>query len=103
MTKVDIVTEMASAKMVEKMVQNIAHQSLSADLKDLCQMIYLILLEYEEQKLIDLWINEHMHFFLARIIANQFRSTTSPFHTIFRKFQERSMDITGMDWSNEDI
>jgi hypothetical protein len=31
-----------------------------------------------------------MNFFLARIIINQYRSFNSPFHTIFRKFQERS-------------
>lgn len=87
MDKNQIITEIARKKMVEQMVQNIAHQSLSADLKDLCQMVYLILLEYDEQKLQDLWSNNQMNFFLARIIINQFRSTNSPFHTIYRKFQ----------------
>lgn len=102
MTKAEIVSKMASEKMVEGMVQNIAHQSLTADLKDLCQMIYLILLEYDEAKLIDLWKNEQMNYFIARIIVNQYRSSNSPFHTIFRKFQERTMDISGMDWNDED-
>lgn len=87
MGKSEIVNEIAKGKMVEQMVQNIAHQSLSADLKDLCQMVYLILLEYEEQKLQDLWSNNQMNFFLARIIINQFRSSNSPFHMIYRKFQ----------------
>lgn len=87
MGKNEIVNEIAKGKMVEQMVQNIAHQSLSADLRDLCQMVYLILLEYDEQKLQDLWSNNQMNFFLARIIINQFRSTNSPFHTIYRKFQ----------------
>lgn len=102
MTRVEIVNEIATRKMVESMVQNIAHQSLTADLKDLSQMIYLILLEYEEEKIVDLWNNNQMQFFLARIIINQFRSSNSPFHTIYRKFQERSCDITGMDWNDED-
>ena len=102
MTKAEIVSKMASEKMVEGMVQNIAHQSLTADLKDLCQMVYLILLEYDEKKLIDLWENEQMNYFIARIIVNQYRSSNSPFHTIFRKFQERAMDISGMDWNDED-
>lgn len=69
------------------MCQNIAHQALSADLSDLCQMVYLILLEYDEDKLMDLWEHNQMHFFLARIICNQFRSSNSPFHTTFRKFR----------------
>ena len=87
MSKNEIVNEIANGKMVEQMVQNIAHQSLSDDQKDLCQMVYLILLEYNEQKLQDLWSNNQMNFFLARIIINQFRSSNSPFHMIYRKFQ----------------
>lgn len=102
MTREEIVNEVARRKMVETMVQNIAHQSLSPDLKDLCQMVYLIMLEYDEEKLQDLWNNNQISFFLARIILNQYRSSNSPFHTTFRKFQERSQDITGMDWNNED-
>ena len=101
MDRMSIVNEIANGRMVETMVSNIAHQSLTADLKDLVQMVYLILLEYDEQKLQDLWSNHQMSFFLARIIINQFRSSNSPFHTTFRKFQERSADITGMDWTDE--
>lgn len=101
-SKTDIVVELSTHKVVEKMVQNIAHQSLSPELKDLCQMVYLILLEYDESKLQDLWENHQMNFFLARIIINQFRSSNSPFHMTFRRFQERSVDITGLDWNDED-
>jgi hypothetical protein len=101
MEKNQIITEIARKQIVESMVKNIAHQSLTPDLKDLCQMVYLILLEYDEQKLQDLWQNNQMPYFLARIIINQFRSSNSPFHTIFRKFQEKSVDITGMDWEDE--
>ena len=54
-------------------------------------MVYMILLEYDEVKLQDLWVNAQMNFFLVRIILNQYRSSNSPFHTIFRKFQERSV------------
>ena len=102
MNRSEIVNEIAQKRLVETMVQNIAHQSLTPELKDLCQMTYLILLEYDEGKLQDLWSNHQINFFLARIIINQFRSSNSPFHTIFRKFQERSTDITGMDWIDED-
>ena len=73
--------------MVETMVTNIAHKPMSADLHDLSQMVYLILLEYDEKKLQDLWENNQMHFFIARIIINQYNSVNSPFHTMFRKFR----------------
>lgn len=90
-TKAHIIETLAEEKRVETMVENIAHHSLTADLKDLCQMVYMILLEYDEARLQDLWENDQMNFFLARIILNQYRSSNSPFHTMFRKFQERSV------------
>ena len=86
-TKTEIVEAIAKDRMVETMVTNIAHKPMSADLQDLSQMVYLILLEYDEQKIQDLWINNQMHFFIARIIINQYNSVNSPFHTNFRKFR----------------
>ena len=91
--KETIIETLAKDRRVEALVENIAHHSLTADLKDLCQMVYLILLEYDESKLQDLWENEQINFFVARIILNQYRSSNSPFHAIFRKYQERSLSI----------
>lgn len=88
-----IIETLAREKRVEAMVENIAHQDMTADLKDLCQMVYLVLLEYDEAKILDLWQNDQINFFLARIIINQYRSSNSPFHYLFRKFQERSISI----------
>ena len=87
--KQTIIETLAKERRVEALVENIAHHSLTADLKDLCQMVYLVLLEYDEEKLQDLWENDQINFFLARVIINQYRSSNSPFHTIFRKMQER--------------
>ena len=91
--KETIIETLAKDKRVEALVENIAHHSLTADLKDLCQMVYLILLEYDKSKLQDLWENDQINFFIARIILNQYRSSNSPFHAIFRKYQERSLSI----------
>ena len=102
MDKASIIEQIAKERMVESMVQNIAHQALNDDLSDLCQMVYLILLEYAEDKLRDLWEHNQMRFFLARIVVNQYRSSYSPFHITIRKPKEKSVDITGMDWADED-
>lgn len=91
--KATIIDTLAKERRVEALVENIAHQQLTADLKDLCQMVYLVLLEYDEEKISDLWENEQINFFLARIIINQYRSSNSPFHAIFRKHQARSVSI----------
>lgn len=89
MNKAEIIEAIAQARMVETMVQNIAHESLStnSDLCDLSQMVYLILLEYDEDKLQDLWEHNQMRFFLARIIVNQYRSSNSPFFITYKKFR----------------
>ena len=87
MDKANIINQIAQERMVESMVQNIAHQALNDDLSDLCQMVYLILLEYDDDKLQDLWENNQIRFFLARIIVNQYRSSNSPFHILYRKFR----------------
>ena len=102
MDKASIIEQIAKGRMVESMVENIAHQALNDDLSDLCQMIYVLLLEYDEDKLRDLWEHNQIRFFLAKIIVNQYRSNTSLFHYTFRKYQEKSKDITGMDWEDED-
>ena len=94
MDKVAIIDRLARERRVEAMVENIAKQPLSADLKDLAQMVYLILLEYDEDKLIDLWEHNQINFFIVRIILNQYRSSNSPFHKLFRKYGKRTEDIT---------
>lgn len=83
--KSEIVATMARERRVETMVENIAKSPLTPDLKDLSQMVYLILLEYDENKLRDLWENGQMNFFIARIILNQYRSANSPFYKLFKK------------------
>ena len=83
----EIIESLARNRVVETMVENIANQSLSADLKDLSQMVYIILLEYDEKKLQDLYENDQMKYFLARIIVNQYRSSNSPFYRIIRKYR----------------
>ena len=88
-----MVTILARERRVETMVENIAKQPLSADLKDLAQMVYVILLEYDESRLLDLWEHGQINFFIARIILNQYRSVNSPFYKLFRKHGKRQEDI----------
>lgn len=104
MTRAEIIETLAKERRVEQLVENIAHHALTTDLKDLSQMVYLILLEYDEQKIIDLWEHQQINFFLARIIINQYRSSNSPFHTIYRKHQERCVSIgVGADINDEAV
>lgn len=96
-----IITYMAENKVVEQMVRNIAHHDLSPELKDLSQMVYGILLDYEEEIIRDLWEHGQMRFFIARIILNQYRSCKSAFFSLFKKNQMRNVDIAGLDFEEE--
>ena len=89
-----MIEQLARERRVETMIENIAKQPLSPDLKDLSQMVYLILLEYDGDKLQDLWDNGQINFFIARIILNQYRSSNSPFYKMFRKYGRKCEDIT---------
>lgn len=85
MTKREIIEVLARERRVETMLENIAKQPVTDELQDLVQMVYLILLEYDEAKIVDLWDNGQINFFIARILLNQYRSSNSPFYKLFRK------------------
>ena len=89
----EIIDQLAREQRVETMLANIAKKPVSGTLEDLCQMVYLILLEYDDAKIVDLWENNQINFFIARILMNQYRSTNSPFYKLFRKYESKATDI----------
>lgn len=52
---------------------------------DFIQEINLILLQYDETKLLEIYNQGSFKFFLSRIISNQIKSATSPWHTKYRQ------------------
>lgn len=102
MDKREIVMQIGREGRVERMVQNIARASrLSPDLKDLCQMVYLAVLTYDDDKVIDLWEHDEIDFFLARIILNQYRSSDSAFRDIFRRYSITHQPLEGHDFPDQ--
>ena len=90
--KYGIIEILAKEKKVEKFIQNTAKTS-APELDDLAQDIYLILLDMEEEKLIQLYDNKQLDYWIARIILNQYFSSTSTFFTKYKKFQHLSEQI----------
>ena len=89
-----VIEKLAKARTVETMVCNIAGvDRLAGDLRDLAQMVYLILCEYDADKIVELWDHGEIRFFIARIIMNQLNSVTSPFFRKYRRFSRISEDI----------
>lgn len=99
MDRNSLIDMIAGQRMVEGIVCNIAHvSSLTADLRDLCQEVYLALMECDGGMLADLWRSGAMRFFIARIVLNQYRSVTSPFYAKIRRFRRRTEDVSGKDF-----
>lgn len=88
MTRQDIADALAREGVVETMLRKMTRSArLTDDLKDLAQMVYLIILDYPEDKLLDLWKSGHIRFFIARVIMNQLHGTRNAFYYAHRKFR----------------
>lgn len=56
------------------------------DIDDLIQEVYMILLEYNSDKIIDMYNKRQLKYFLIGIIQRQYRSNTSPFYKKYKKY-----------------
>lgn len=114
MDKWQIIDKLGRRHIVEELVKNVTHSNiLSADLQDLCQDIYLRLMEYPEFMLQDLWAQKKKNYnpaygdvtqmdcFLLGIIRNQL-SPTGPFG--FKQAKQAALfeSIDGKDWIDND-
>jgi len=57
------------------------------------QEIGLIILEYNRDKIINMWNKNELKYFIIRIIKNTLYSTTSPFYKKIKKFGSITSDI----------
>lgn len=81
-----MLNRIANERLVEDISKNIGVSPKYFD--DFVQEIYLILLEYDQEKLEAIYEKGDIKFFLTRIIKNQWCSTTSPFYRKYRKYYE---------------
>ena len=56
------------------------------DIDDLVQEVYVILLEYRAEKIIELYNNKQLKYFLVGILKRQYHSNTSPFYKKYKKY-----------------
>lgn len=56
------------------------------DIEDLIQEVYIILLEYSPNKIIELYQKKQLKFFIIGILRRQYYSNTSPFYKKYKKY-----------------
>ena len=95
MDVLNIVDKLARNRVVEDMIKNM---NINDYPDDLAQEIYLILLEYDKEKIEDIYNKNQINFFISRIITNQAFSKNSPFYLIYKKWDLNKEDL---DFDND--
>lgn len=83
MTKNDIITELAKKKEVEKIVHK--YYKKREQLDDLVQMIYLALLEKDEEQIVSLYENGELNKYIAGMVHRQIVSNKSEWYLQHRR------------------
>lgn len=97
----EIITEIYNSGMLADLLRNMGVKG--NDIDDLTQEVYLILMEYDSNKIIELWDNKQMKFWLVRVITNQYFSKNSPFYKKYKKYYQLiDGNIVNNDTENEE-
>ena len=86
----DIIAELAKNKTIEGMIENLGVKALYKD--DLLQETYIILLEYDENKIQEMYENGELKYFISKLLTNQINSKTSRFYYKYKKYNLKKND-----------
>ena len=95
MDVLNIVDKLARNRVVEDMIKNM---NINDYPDDLAQEIYLILLEYDKDKIEEMYNKNQINFFISRIITNQAFSKNSPFYLNYKKWDLNKEEL---DFEND--
>lgn len=100
LTKHIIVNEIANDKEYKTLCRKLSPKFSD----DLYQDLMLILLRYNEVKLIEIYNKNQLKFFIVKILMNQAHSSSSEFYKLYRKQADyKEVDWYGDNSTNEDI
>ena len=82
--KYKIIEELAKNREIEKIISRI-NPSNDDTLNDLSQMLYEDLLMKDDDKIIQLYENDQLNFFITRMVLNSINSKTSRYYYMFAR------------------
>lgn len=98
MTNKDIVDIYINNGLIEKCVRyqfnKVKEKSVKQFSGDLFSDLVIVLYDYDNEKLYDAHTNNHFNALVTSMIVKQLWSNTSPFYLKYRKFVDKSDDIT---------
>lgn len=95
--KYEIIGELATDRVIEDIIKNVAYNPTDDTLKDLAQMLYEDLLNKPSEKIIQLYENKQLQYFLTRMVLNSINSKTSRFYYMFAIHNNKMQDINSDD------
>lgn len=81
-----IMQEVYEKKLVRNILENM--RVSPTDIDDLEQEIYMILLEYKQDKIIEMYNKKQLNYFTVGVIQRQYNSKTSPFYKKYKKYYQ---------------
>lgn len=82
--KNEVLDELYKSKLVKELMNNMGVRR--QDFNDLEQEIYIILLEYDEEKVLQMSKKKQLKWFIIKLIQNQYFSSNSPFYKNYKKY-----------------
>ena len=89
-----IVDDLAHKQTIEQIIKNLNKTThLSSIEKDLCQDLYICLLELDTNLINKLYKNNELRYYIVGMVKNNLFSTSSHYYNQYRKFSINSSDI----------
>ena len=89
--KYRIVEQVAKERRVEGIIANVCHSD-APEMQDFAQMIYLALLEKEDELIERLHDRGQMDYYIAAMVQRQWNTDHSAFRDLFYKWQSKAGD-----------
>lgn len=95
MSNINIVNILAKDQVIENVVKNVCKSPvLKQNEQDLCQDLYLYLLEINNELLNRLYNNNELTYYIIGMVKNNVYSSSSNFYRTYKKFDMMTSDIT---------
>ena len=76
----EIIARMARERYVEQVVERMTGRPLTFDTSDLCQIVYVALLQYDQSAIVNMAYQGQLGFFILRIAKTQLTSPRSRYY-----------------------
>lgn len=95
MTRGEIITQLKKENLVRKIINNTNKgQEQKYNMDDLEQDIWLELLtKQSEEKIVELYQKNQIHYFISRLVSNNLKSITSRYYYTYKKRMLQNVEI----------